>query len=738
MDRRARETAELLDRLRESRWFRHLGAETWGDLTLELERIRLAPGEVLFEQGEPGSALYVLLSGRLVAYLAKDAGEAILAEVSPGETVGEIQVLTGGARTASVRAAEESELVRIPAEVFDEMLRRSPETRREMVAVNQRRLRRSQLAEVLPGLFGPIGEETLEDVLSMGTWRELRRGEVLIEQGDPGDSCFLLISGRLAAVIRDEAEEEHWVGEMGRGELVGEMALLAGERRTTVVRAIRDSRVLEISRESFERIVARYPRVLMSIARTLVQRLSVTTAARPVVPRLAGVRTVAVVPVGAHWSGFAGRLSAALSAFGKTLHLSPERLDRTLGFRASVSGAEDDPAVMRFSAWLDDQELRHRFLVYESEPNPSAWTRKCVRQADLVLLVASDDGAPDTAVWQLLPADEGDDVTGRTMLVLAHAGGGRPRGTGLWLSELGVDRHVHLRRDRPEDVERLARLIAGRAVALALGGGGARAFAHIGVIRALEEAGIEIDAVGGTSLGSMIAAEYAMGWGPEELVARNRKTFVDGKPHRDLTLPFMAVLSGRRARRLLEELFGDVGMEDLWLNCFAVSANLTTADQVIHTRGPVTEALLASMAVPGVVTPVLSGGDLLVDGGLLNNLPGDVARRLWGGRVITVDVSSSSELKVGSAGGALPSARSLLWNRINPLARKIEVPSLFEILLRSSTLASAQNAEAARAEADLYLKPPVSRFNMFGVAELERLVEIGYEHAIEHLGDWEG
>ena len=143
------------------------------------------------------------------------------------------------------------------------------------------------------------------------------------------------------------------------------------------------------------------------------------------------------------------------------------------------------------------------------------------------------------------------------------------------------------------------------------------------------------------------------------------------------------------------------------------------------------------MAVPGVLPPALSGQDLLVDGGVLNNVPGDVARQLCGGQVISVDVGAECELEIESPTGRLPSGWSLFWRRFNPLTR-IEVPNILEILVRSSTLASVQNVELAKAEADLYLKPPVEEFGMFNMIELDRIAEISYEYAKGALEEWDG
>ncbi len=734
--------AKLIEQLRESKWFRRIDASVWGDLTLRLGHVRLAAGEALFHQGDAGDGIYVVLAGRLKAYNVEDDGSEVpLGEMAAGTTVGEIQVLTGGTRTATVRAADASELARIPTSVFDELLRRSPETRREMLAVNERRLHRSLLAEVLPRLFGSLNEEVIRELEAIGQWREVGRGETLIQRGSPGKSCFLLLRGRLAAVTEDDEGREMLLNEISRGELVGEMELITGKIPSTTVRAIRDSRVVEIPHKSFEQLISRYPQVLMAIARLLIERLSkVTTTARHASPpsKSRRIATVAVVPLGddVPAAEVAQQLAAALGAFGSTLQVNRRLLREILGLKATALDNRDDPATMRLAAWLDEQERRFRFVVYQADATRSAWTRKCTRQADLILLAAPAGKAPGDNALELT-RDERPEMKLHKMLLLLHPDGRRrPRETGGWLDHLGLDRHLHLRQDRPADVERLARLIAGRAVGVALGGGGARAFAHIGVIRALAEAGIEIDGIGGTSQGSLIAAQHAMGWSWQTMLERNRRVFLEGKPHLSFTLPLVSVLS-RRPRTLLEETFRELEIEDLWLSYFAVSANLTTARQMVHQRGAVSDAVFASMAVPGVATPAVSHGELLVDGGVLNNLPGDIVRRLWGGRVITVDVSTETEKRFTSEEPELPSAGAILKSRLNPFADTVRVPGIIEILLRSSLLGSVRNAAAAEAEADLFLRPPVGEFGMFDVKAIDRLAEIGYRYAREQLEDFE-
>ncbi len=735
--------ADLLDGLQASSPLRELDRAVWEDLEVALERLELRSGELLFRQDDRGDGMYVIIAGSLAVSTTRASGtEVPLGVLRAGDTVGEIQLLTGGRRSATVHAAEDCELVKIPAEAFESLAARSPELLQLMADVARRRLRLSLMATALPRVFGRLDAAALQILEAEAEWVHLRSGEILFEQGTPGDTFYVVASGRLAAILEDEDDQRQLGSEIGRGECIGEMAVLSGEPRSATVRAVRDSRLVAFPAERCPYLCSHFPQLVLRVLRILADRLARSTTGQLPAATVGSARTVAIVPAtgGARTGELTRRLIEALSRYGETRHLSRRRLD-AFGPRVRADEPDDDLVRLRLLPWLDDQELRFRFLVFEAEPESTVWTRLCLRQADQILVVADAGTPPESGFWQRVlggrPVDVG--MTSRATLVLVHDDGRRwPRDTRRQLDAFALERHFHLRRDRPEDLGRLARYLAGRAVGLALGGGGARGFAHIGVLRALEEAGVAVDMIGGTSMGALIATQFAMLGDPEALVEINRRAFLAGKPHRDFTLPIFGLLSGRRAERLMDELFRGRDLEDLWLNCFAVSANLTKARQVIHRGGPVSAAVRASMAVPGIVVPALHGDDLLVDGGVLNNLPGDVMQGLCGGRVILVDVSPGSDLTFKAPGGRLPSAWQVARNRLDPFAEGVEAPSLLEILTRASSLTSIRSAELAKSRADLYLKPPIERFGMFEVSAIETIIDTGYHYARSRLEEWDG
>ena len=268
---------------------------------------------------------------------------------------------------------------------------------------------------------------------------------------------------------------------------------------------------------------------------------------------------------------------------------------------------------------------------------------------------------------------------------------------------------------------------------LALGGGGARGFAHIGMVRALREAGVPIDLVGGTSMGASIAAQIAMGWSPEHLVSVNRRVWVKIRPHKVYTLPLISIIGTRKSDKVGKMLYGTTEIEDLWTPFFCVSSNLSTAEMMVHRAGSLLWAATASASLPAAAQPVLMNGQLLCDGALLNNLPADVARKLGCGTVIAAEVSVEEDAQFCCE--RIPRVGELLRDRLLR-RRKIRFPSLMEVALRASMLHSASGERLALDDADLALRPPIDGFGLMNFDALDPLVEVGYQYAREEVAKW--
>jgi NTE family protein len=570
------------------------------------------------------------------------------------------------------------------------------------------------------GLFAGLDPDARLTVEAQAAWRALHSGDVLFREGDTADALYVVVTGRLRVLAASASGEQVALAEVGRGEIVGEMALLTGDARSATVVAVRDTRLVRLSRAAFERIVQQCPGAMLLVTRRLVRRLQQANRGPRTQTPLA---TIALVPLDASVDPVAlgHTLVGALGALGTATLVTRARVDAELGKEVTSADAGEG----RLIAWLDGLERDHRYVVYADDARTPVWTERCARQADRLLFVANGDRAPAAAMEATVQRLAR--VPARRDLLLLHASAAQPTGTSHWLTLSGARAHHHVRLHEPADIARLSRLLTGRGVGLVLGGGGARGFAHIGVIQALQEARVPIDAVGGTSMGAVIAAQFAAGAGGARMREVNRRHWVKQNPLKDKTLPVVALLAGRRLDRMIEAMFGGLQIEDLWTNFFCVSADLTRAEMRVHERGALGRAVRASMSLPGIAIPVHDAGSMLVDGGLLNNLPADVMRATCG-KVIAVDVSPAKDLAIAAPYPAAASGWRLLWGR-----RASNLPGIGAILMRSVMLSSTRHQTSIAREVDLFLHPSLETFGMFEWDAVDGIADAGYRFAREAL-----
>ena len=587
-------------------------------------------------------------------------------------------------------------------------------------------------------LFGHLTGEALDAIAREMELQHLPGGELLFSAGDPGDCMYLLIHGRLRVYMQagNGNTTTDPLGEVSPGETVGEMALITGELRSATVAAVRDTSLLRLSKRGFEQLTERYPRVMLALARQIVLRLSSMIGADK---KPALFSTLVLVPLDEHvpLAEFSAQLARALGTLGRTQCVGRERIDAQVG-----AGSADSPAEgygnKPIAAWLDAQETRCDYLLMTADHHMSEWTRRCLRHADRVLYVGNaSTGAVSNPVEAYMEAHAHQISQPVRELVLLQPPDAPACSACDWLTNYKVYRHHHLRRGSEGDAARLARQLTGNATALVLSGGGARGFAHLGVLRALAESGVEIDVLGGTSMGAIIAAQAAMGRDIDDIIAAVRHGFIDEGSMNNFTLPVISLLSGRNGFRVLKSLCGERLIEDLSANFFCVSTNLSRAEVVVHRRGRLLDAIAASIAVPGILPPVFRDGDVLVDGGVLNNLPVDVMRRYHQGLVIASEVSADDELIAAGGYQQCPSAGRYLRDRLTPSRKLGRVPSIFDILLRSATIGSTRASELVKSDVDLMIQCPTGAHGMTEWKAFDKLVEIGYRSGIAALENWQ-
>ena len=551
-------------------------------------------------------------------------------------------------------------------------------------------------------LFAGLDGAALTALAGQMRWIALGGGQLLFAQGDASDGLYLLIFGRLAALRREADGRCRELGTISPGECVGETGLMAGEARYADVVALRDCELLFLPRAGFERLAAQHPEAMLRMVQLVLRRFYATRARPPPPNCFALLPATAAVDI----DGFARRFARALGGY--------ERL-QLIGDEA---GRDKPPA------WFAEREAANHHLLYVGNADPR-WRERCARQSDCVLLVV--DAATEGAAAELLPLPPRSEHVALD-LVLLQRGTPRPGSTRHWRARLPAARaHHHVRDDG--DLARLVRRLSGHATGLVLSGGGARGFAHLGAIRALREAGHVFAWIGGASIGAIVGAGLAADWNDARLAEVYREYFVASNPLADWTLPLVALRAGRRVSRRLQAAFGAREIDDLPVPFFCVSSNLSDGALEVHEDGLLWRWLRASSAIPGVLPPVLSAGRVLVDGGVIDNLPVAAMRRRLAGDIVAVDVGGEYRLRGGADETELPP----WWKLLPELFIARSRPGIGEILLRSGMVNSAATASRRRKQTRLLLSPPLDGVDLLDWQAFDRAVAAGYDYTRREL-----
>jgi NTE family protein len=509
-------------------------------------------------------------------------------------------------------------------------------------------------------LLGSLEPRLRDDLVAIAEPIQLRAQEWLFLEGDVGDRLYVVLSGRLRVLVEDD-DGQRVLRLLGPGAAIGELAVLTETVRSASVQAVRDSELLEVDGPEFRELLQRNPELGLAVATGLARQLQQSGGLREA-ESAPSVIAVAASP-GVEVGPFRRHLHSAFRHLGSAVVLEPD----------DVNGLGSQEWGARLAALEHD----HDVVLLAAQGSAKGWPEFCLRQADRVVVVAS--GPPP-------PKDEAPPA-GCDLVFLTPPG---PATVRAWSTAVRPRAHhvVPSEPDLPDAAHRIARRLAGRSLGLVLSGGGARAFAHVGVLEVLEDERVPIDRVGGTSMGAFIGAMVALGWSAERIRATCDAEIARRSPFSDYTLPRHSLIRARRAESMLRRLFGDTTLEELPLPLFTVSADLLSGHLVVHRTGPLVEAVGASMAIPGLAPPVSFEAHLLVDGGVLNNLPIDVMAEEERGPIVAVDV----------------------MRRLAPedLAHgRVSLPTILETLARATVLGSVHRAEANRDLASLVITPEI-------------------------------
>ncbi|RMZ52451.1 hypothetical protein APUTEX25_000030, partial [Auxenochlorella protothecoides] len=677
--------------------------------SLGLNRVWLHAGDVVYRQGDVAECMYVVISGRARLLHRASRGREVGVEddVGRGESMGAVWALAGGRHDTSAICIRDAELCRLTRGSFELLCALHPRAAARVLQGMAERLAASQSNRGRGGVAG-VQRETL-DATSLGETAVWKKG-----------------------------------GNRRRGEIVTIAVLPAG-------------------------------------------RVSGGASAMDPVTRLA--------------TELRGTLELM---WGPTLLLDAASI--AAAFPTTHARLKSSFHRSKVCSWMAAQEEEFRFIILVGDGRDSPWSRICASQADCTLLVADpactapqvstqeqalvwqsisraaslvtrSSTLPDLladAAWKLLgqeglnsllgegAAQGGGSPSGtagaaslslsalmRVELVLVHAMDGVPSGTAAWLDARPLlTRHHHIRLGFEPDMARLSRWMADRAVGVVLSGGGSRGLAHQGVLNALADAGVPIDVVGGTSQGAFMGGLYAQNLRRSAMEDAVRRYATEMGSVRkllmDLTLPIISVFNGAGFDRVVREALGLQRIEDLWLRFFCVSTNLSRGAPSVHERGLLWKMCRASMTIVGLVPPVFHAGDLLVDGGYLNNIPVDVMHGLGVGTVIVVDVEDRDQSAWHNLtpydGGV--SGWQLLWDRWCPVEAwryNVRIPRYSQLMNSLTWMSHQQTLRRVSQEyvIDLYLRPPVFHYRLMDYYLAERIVREASQYAWVVVSEWQ-
>ncbi|WGU38824.1 patatin-like phospholipase family protein [Phenylobacterium sp. NIBR 498073] len=538
------------------------------------------------------------------------------------------------------------------------------------------------------------------------TWFALPGGATLFKAGEPADHLYFLRAGRLGAFRKEENGEPQFLGVIRPGEPAGEMSLITGTPHSGTVVALRDSEIFALPREAFFEAAEADASVMTELARLMIlrtrQAASKTSIGEPSV------------------YGFVG--TGAAVAVRRLIDKVAREVGR-LGYSVTVVGSEAQHAP---TEWFSEVERDYDFVLYAAEAEDIGWRQVVGRQVDRLFRIARGDSAPPP---EGLAHGEPLQAQGLVDLILVQPKTCKaPRGSQAWVDALRPARLFQVRRDNGDDARRIARLLTGQSVGLVLSGGGARAYAHIGAIKALRERGVPIDFVGGVSMGAIVGAGLAVGWDGEEMERRIRDAFVTTSPLDDIALPLLAMTRGEKVRERLARHFGEIQIADLWLPFFCVSSNLTTGAYQLHKSGLLRKALRATISLPGVLPPATTDdNNVLVDGAVMKNFPADIMRLTQLGPIVGVDVSRGRSITADDV--ARPES---VWRWIRS-GQWRKGPPIVSLLMRAATVSSGRDLAAAREATDVLITPDLTGVEIRDWSAFEPAVEAGYRATIEAL-----
>lgn len=549
-------------------------------------------------------------------------------------------------------------------------------------------------------------------------------GTEVITEGAESDSMFILVSGRLRVSRIDSNGQRLLYNEVLPGDCVGETGMILKQPRTADITAMRESQLAVLTEQKFEALISQHATELNRAFSQAIYR-HLRHDRRVAERRRAQSFFLIPVHVSVDMKTFTEQTKQAFSSHGSTVIVEARQ----------IIGSQADNSKMLID--LDKLEAEYDYILYKGDLDLGEKLDNAFQHADQVVFVADGNQPCELSEFEQGLRERFDISIIRSHLALIYPSDTQHCGDRLqWNAERQAERVYPMKLDDSNDFERLTRFLLGKAVGVVLGGGGARGFAHLGVLRAFEEANIPVDIIGGNSMGALIGACYVAGM-PRESIHKEILRYSKGGMK--LTLPLVAIMSNKNLMAAFKEALGSIDIQNLWTPYFSAACNLTTAETLVLDDGPLWQAVLASNSPAGLFPPVVVDGQLLVDGAILENVPVQamrqrlstpLERRRGNGAVIAIDVDVKEAFEVNKDVKSLST-----WNKLRSHIEKKQekLPGIVDILMQVGHIGGLAQRQQTKFAADIYFEPPLSDYSIMDYKRAEDIIEVGYQYALKQI-----
>ncbi len=592
---------------------------------------------------------------------------------------------------------------------------------------------------------------------------EYKKGDLVYGEGEPPDAFYCIVTGRLRAYITRHGSEED-LEYLKRGRYFGTRSILTGETHSVTIQAVNDSIILKIPRDPFNRLLKQIPELAIHFSRTLSRQIKLKDMAGKrifestiisvfgtsnkigtsnyIFNLAAGLKTqtakeIVLVKVSSEPKDSSARLLSIRTPFFDRALVNAAIFKDRLGIDM-ISIPHHPKEAAYLAPLLSYLTGDYHYVLVDLPSEMDSATFEALKQSDMVHLITASDEESLASTAKVITELKGYQagMGYKIRVITSEYGGGEAVDFSARKAILKYDIFATLpdmtKSDQRVDIarepvitaspdceysrmmRRISRQIGDCLVGLALGAGAAQGLAHVGILKIMEKENIPIDMVAGTSMGAVIGAMWAAGKHAAEIedaVLKFRKKMVALRLV-DLAIPTKGLVKGREVKRFLVSQLGNKTFHDLRLPLKVVVCDIERREEVILEDGNIADAVMASLAIPGMFEPVKIGGRLLVDGGIINPLPTSVLMRSGVAKIIAVN--------------ALPSPEDVQKFKKKDF-------NIFDMIVRNIQASEYLLAEASCQDADVAMHPVLAGVDWYELYEGERIIKRGEDEALKYL-----